>query len=59
MKRLILAGLVTLSSLGAVQITAPEATAQPADCSAVLCPTCPPGTVLEPAGANCCRCKKI
>lgn len=56
MKRLILAGLVTLGALSAVQISAPQANAQPQNCAVVLCQVCPAGTVASPTPGNCCRC---
>jgi hypothetical protein len=58
MKRLILAGLVTLSAFGAVQVSAPKVEAQQVDCSLVRCMECPPGFVLAPTGNNCCHCRK-
>lgn len=59
MKRLILAGLVTLSAFGAVQLSVPQAGAQQVDCSLVRCEACPPGFEPAPTGNDCCRCKKI
>ncbi|HVS00644.1 MAG TPA: hypothetical protein VMW27_28750 [Thermoanaerobaculia bacterium] len=59
MKRLILAGLVTLSAFGAVQVSAPKVEAQAVDCTVVRCAACPPGFELAPTGNDCCRCKKI
>jgi hypothetical protein len=58
MKRLVLAGLVALTAFGAIQASAPRVEAQPTDCSAVLCLTCPEGFVLSPTPGNCCRCIK-
>jgi hypothetical protein len=58
MKRLVLAGLVLLGALGAIQISAPTASADPdlSHCAAVLCAPCPSGTVYSPTPGNCCRC---
>jgi hypothetical protein len=58
MKRLILATAVLAGTFGVANFTAPEATAQPTDCSVVLCGVCPEGTVLSPTPGNCCRCVK-
>lgn len=55
MRKLIFAGLACLATFGAVA-SAPQAVADPVDCSLVLCPTCPTGTVLSPTPGNCCRC---
>ncbi len=54
MKRLILAGLVSLAALFAVQITVPNAYA--GNCDGVRCMACPDGYVLSPTGNDCCRC---
>ena len=54
MKRLILAGVVALAAFGAVEMSTPKAEA--ADCSVVLCLTCPEGYVASPTPGNCCRC---
>lgn len=59
MKRLILAGIVTLSAIGATHLTANEVDTVRLDCSSVRCAPCPEGTVFAPEGNNCCRCKKI
>lgn len=59
MKRIILAGLVSLGALFAVQVSAPQATAQPANCDAVRCMECPAGYYWAPTGNNCCRCLPI
>lgn len=56
MKKLMLAGLIALGTFGVVA-TAP-APAVAADCSVVLCPVCPAGTVFSPTPGNCCRCVK-
>ena len=56
MKKLILAGLVALSTWGVVATTTPAQADPPPDCSVVLCMVCPPGTVASPTPANCCRC---
>jgi hypothetical protein len=58
MKKLLLASLMFFCVFGALQTGTPNAGAANVDCTAVLCPTCPEGTVLDPAGNNCCRCKK-
>jgi hypothetical protein len=57
MKRLILAGFVSLAAFGAIQLTLPQADAAPPRCDLVRCEACPAGTVLAPTGNNCCRCK--
>jgi hypothetical protein len=54
MKRIILAGLVSLAALFATQISAPKAEA--ANCDAVRCMECPVGYHLAPIPSNCCRC---
>jgi hypothetical protein len=54
---MILAGLVLAGAFGAIQLSAPQASADPVDCSLVRCMECPPGTVLSPTGNDCCRCK--
>jgi hypothetical protein len=56
MKRLILAGLVTLGTVFAIQATAPQATAHHIDCSLVRCQACPAGYVFAPTPHDCCRC---
>lgn len=56
MKRLILAGLVTLGAVFAIQVTAPQATAHHIDCSLVRCQACPAGYVFAPTPHDCCRC---
>lgn len=56
MRRLILAGLVSLAAFAAVQLSAPSAAAEPPRCDLVDCFPCPEGTVLEPRGIDCCRC---
>jgi hypothetical protein len=55
MKRIILAGLVALGALTAVQISAPTATAA-GKCDTVRCAECPAGYVWAPTGNDCCRC---
>jgi hypothetical protein len=58
LKKLILAGVVALGAIAAVQVTAPEAAAaKPVDCRLVLCAPCPEGTVLAPTPQNCCNCE--
>lgn len=57
MRRLILAGFVSLAAFGAVQLSLPEAAAAPPRCDLVRCMECPAGTVLAPTGNDCCRCK--
>jgi hypothetical protein len=54
MKRIILAGLVSLGALFAIQVSAPQAAA--ANCDAVRCMACPEGTHWAPIPSNCCRC---
>jgi hypothetical protein len=56
MKKLMLAGLIALGTFGVVATTPTPAAA--ADCSVVLCPVCPTGTVASPTPGNCCRCVK-
>lgn len=59
MRKLMVTALMLLGVFGAVQTIVPAADAARVDCTAVLCPTCPEGTVLDPAGNNCCRCKNV
>ncbi|HEX2223811.1 MAG TPA: hypothetical protein VHN15_06375 [Thermoanaerobaculia bacterium] len=59
MRRLILAGFVSLAAFGAVQLSLPQADAAPPRCDLVRCEACPAGTVLAPTGNNCCRCKPV
>jgi len=54
MKRLILAGIVTLGAFTAIGVTAPKANA--GNCDGVRCMECPAGQVLSPVPNNCCRC---
>ena len=56
MKRILLAGLVSLGALFAVQASVPTATAAPNICDTVRCMACPEGFHLAPTGNNCCRC---
>ena len=56
MKRMILAGLVSLGALFAVQASVPSATADPKICDTVRCMECPVGYHLAPTGNDCCRC---
>lgn len=55
MKKLMLAGLVALGTLGVLSVAPAPATAN-IDCSLVRCMACPEGKVLSPTGNNCCRC---
>jgi hypothetical protein len=55
MKRILLAGLVLLGALGAVELTTPSAEAV-GPCAGVRCVACPEGFVLKPTGNDCCRC---
>lgn len=55
MKRLILAGLVTLGAWGAVSLPPVQAD-PPTPCAAVLCLPCPEGFRLLLKPNNCCRC---
>lgn len=57
MKRLILAGIVTLGAFTAIGVTAPKAHA--VNCDGVRCMACPEGQVLSPTGNDCCRCVPI
>jgi len=54
MKRIILAGLVSLGALFAIQVSAPQAEA--VNCDTVRCMACPEGYHWAPTGNNCCRC---
>lgn len=56
MKRILLAGLVSLGALFAIQVSTPQATAQPNKCDTVRCMACPEGYHLAPTGNDCCRC---
>jgi len=58
MRRLVLAGLVTLGALGAVSIP-PASAARPIDCALVRCLPCPEGFRLLFKPNNCCRCVPI
>jgi hypothetical protein len=55
MKRILLAGLVSLGALVAVQASVPEATAA-GKCDTVRCMACPEGYHFAPTGNDCCRC---
>jgi hypothetical protein len=57
MKRLVLAAVALAGAFGAINITAPQATAQ-TNCALVLCPPCEAGYTLSPTPGNCCRCVK-
>lgn len=59
MKRLMLAGLVSLVAFVSVQLSIPPVDASPPRCDLVRCEACPAGTELAPTGNNCCRCKPI
>lgn len=59
MKRLILAGLVSLAAFNAVQLSTPSDEAAPPRCDLVDCFPCPEGTVLAPRGNDCCRCVAV
>lgn len=54
MKRMILAGLVTMGALFAIHVSAPQAAA--VNCDLVRCMACPDGYHLAPTGNDCCRC---
>jgi hypothetical protein len=56
MKRIILAGLVSLGAFFAVQASVPEAQAGPKSCAHVRCMACPEGYHLAPLPNDCCRC---
>lgn len=56
MKRMVLAGLVLAGVFGVIA-SAPQATAEPVDCSLVRCEACPAGTQPAPTPNDCCRCK--
>lgn len=55
MRRLILAGLVTLGAL-ALNAIPPAEAAPPTSCIVVLCQPCPEGYRLLFKPNNCCRC---
>jgi hypothetical protein len=55
MKRLMLAGLVTLGAWGVVSLP-PAQAAPPTPCSLVLCLPCPEGTRAIGHPPNCCKC---
>ena len=59
MRRFVLAGLVSLAAIGAVQLSALETAAAPPRCDLVDCFPCPEGTVLAPTGKDCCRCGAV
>jgi hypothetical protein len=59
MKRLILAGIVTLGAFTAVGVTAPKVDAAPNNCDAVRCVACPEGQELKRVPNDCCRCVPI
>lgn len=59
MKRIILAGLVSLGALFAVQVSAPQVNAAPNRCDGVRCIACPEGYYFAPTGNDCCRCLPI
>jgi hypothetical protein len=54
MKKLILAGLVALGTVGVVATT--TATEVPKACQTVRCTACPEGTHWDPRPNDCCRC---
>lgn len=58
MRRLILAGLVTLGAWGLASLP-PASAAPPADCALVRCLPCPEGFRLLLKPNNCCRCVPI
>lgn len=58
MKRMLLAGLVFAGALGVAQLSVPQATAQPVDCSLVRCEACPEGQHPKLTPPDCCRCVK-
>jgi hypothetical protein len=53
MKKLVLASLIALGAWGVALIPTP---ASAANCDAVRCMACPPGTVFAPTPHDCCRC---
>jgi hypothetical protein len=55
MRRLVLAGLLTLGTLGLVSLPPVEAD-PPTDCSAVTCLVCPEGERPLGKAPNCCLC---
>ena len=59
MRRLVIAGLVSLAAFFAVELSTPEAAAAPQRCDLVDCFPCPEGTVLAPTGSDCCRCVAV
>lgn len=58
MRRLILAGLVTLGAWGLTSLPPVDA-APPTDCALVRCLPCPEGFRLLLKPNNCCRCVPI
>jgi hypothetical protein len=58
MRRLVLAGLVTLGAWGLVSLPS-VSVAQPIDCAVVRCAPCPEGFRLLFKPNNCCRCVPI
>lgn len=56
MKRILLAGLVFAGALGVTQLSVPQVTAAPVDCSLVRCMACPDGQHLKLTPPDCCRC---
>lgn len=58
MKRLMLAGLVTLGAWGVASLPPAQAD-PPIDCAAVRCLPCPEGFRLLLKPNNCCRCVPI
>lgn len=55
MKRMILAGVVTLGVWGLVSLTPVQAD-PPTSCAVVLCQPCPEGFRQLQKPNNCCRC---
>ena len=58
MRRLILAGLVTLGAWGLTSLP-PASADPPIDCALVRCLPCPEGFRLLMKPNNCCRCVPI
>jgi len=58
MKRLILAGVILAGSLGVAQLSTPQASADPIDCSLVRCMDCPVGQHPKLTPPDCCKCVK-
>jgi hypothetical protein len=59
MRRLVLAGLVTLGAWGLISLPPSASADPPIDCALVRCLPCPEGFRLLFKPNNCCRCVPI